>query len=257
MIKVIFFDIDGTVLSHNGNAHVVRSTVKAFEKLREKGIRIVAATGRFFYELPQLPIDELVFDDYLTLNGKLNLDKDGNYVDGDPFNKEARGYALDLFNSHDFPVQMVEEKVAYMNYVDDQVVSAFNRINTPISPIGVNTGKDIYQIVVFGDESKDEEILARLPGCRFTRWNPNAVDIMYSDGGKGQAILRYLAKNGYKVEESMAFGDGDNDIDMLEVVGIGVAMGNSYYLTKEVANYVTDDIDEDGLYNALKHFSII
>ena len=58
-------------------------------------------------------------------------------------------------------------------------------------------------------------------------------------------------------EEIIAFGDGGNDVDMLEYAGIGVAMGNAGEDVKAAADYVTTAIDDDGIFNALKHFNVI
>ena len=58
-------------------------------------------------------------------------------------------------------------------------------------------------------------------------------------------------------EETMAFGDGHNDIDMFEFVGLSIAMGNATQELKEVASDVTDDIDHDGIYNALVKYNIL
>ena len=55
----------------------------------------------------------------------------------------------------------------------------------------------------------------------------------------------------------MAFGDGENDMEMLKFVQTGIAMGNGDKEVKEIADYVTDDIDDGGIYSALKHFGII
>ena len=55
----------------------------------------------------------------------------------------------------------------------------------------------------------------------------------------------------------MAFGDGGNDITMLQHVAVGVAMGNANPEVKEIADYITDDVDSDGIWNALKHFGVI
>lgn len=55
----------------------------------------------------------------------------------------------------------------------------------------------------------------------------------------------------------MAFGDGGNDVTMLEFAGIGVAMGNATEGPKAAADYVTDDVDHDGVMNALKHFHVL
>ena len=67
-------------------------------------------------------------------------------------------------------------------------------------------------------------------------------------------IIEYY---GINISETMAFGDGGNDITMIEHAAIGVAMGNANEGVKEVADYITDDVDNNGIYNALKHFSII
>ena len=58
-------------------------------------------------------------------------------------------------------------------------------------------------------------------------------------------------------EEIIAFGDGDNDAQMLSFAGIGVAMGNGWDSAKAAADYVTEDIDADGVYLALKHFGLV
>ena len=62
---------------------------------------------------------------------------------------------------------------------------------------------------------------------------------------------------GISLEESMAFGDGGNDIPMLKHVGIGVAMGNAEDEVKQAADYVTDSVDENGIEKALWHFGVI
>ena len=74
MIKVIFFDIDGTLLSHTLH-DVPESNREVLRKLKQKNIRCVAATGRYLQELEQLPVRDIAFDGYITLNGQLCLDE--------------------------------------------------------------------------------------------------------------------------------------------------------------------------------------
>ena len=80
---------------------------------------------------------------------------------------------------------------------------------------------------------------------------------MILSSGKSAGIRRYLEEHGLDRSEIMAFGDGENDIDMLKFAGIGVAMGNSSDLVKAAADYVTDTIDNDGIEKALRHFGLI
>ena len=64
-------------------------------------------------------------------------------------------------------------------------------------------------------------------------------------------------KLGIDISETMAFGDGGNDISMLKAAGTSVAMGNALDKVKANASYVTTSVDEDGIANALRHFGII
>lgn len=83
------------------------------------------------------------------------------------------------------------------------------------------------------------------------------MDIIPATGGKQNGIHEVLKYYSIDQSETMSFGDGKNDIDMFDYTEISVAMGNAEDDVKQAADYVTDDIDEDGLYNALKHFEII
>lgn len=91
----------------------------------------------------------------------------------------------------------------------------------------------------------------------FTSWFPTATDIIPRGGGKVSGIDAYLEKENIDISETMAFGDGENDIEMLQHVHIGIAMGNANESVKNVADYITEDSDKDGIYHALKHFDLI
>lgn len=99
--------------------------------------------------------------------------------------------------------------------------------------------------------------MAVLPGSRITRWNDRAVDIISRNGGKVTGIKQYLKENHISAQESMAFGDGENDMEMLEFAGVGIAMGNAEDMVKKSADYVTDSVDNRGIENALRYFSVI
>ena len=95
-----------------------------------------------------------------------------------------------------------------------------------------------------------------MPHCKATSWHKRARDIIVKEGGKDIGIQEILQYYNLDLSQIMAFGDGDNDIKMLEIAGIAVAMGNGNDNVKAMADYVTDDIDEDGIVNALYHYGI-
>ena len=99
--------------------------------------------------------------------------------------------------------------------------------------------------------------MAGLDGCKMTRWNPYGVDIISKNGGKVAGIRQILQDCGIRQNEIMAFGDGENDMDMLRYAGIGVAMGSAEEDVKVCADYITDDVEKDGIEKACKYFKMI
>lgn len=256
MIKAAFFDVDGTLLSHK-TKQVPFSTRKALQALKAAGIHCVVATGRMIREMDRLPMGDLTFDAYITMNGQRTLDKNRQYLDAMPLEGEAKEYALELFRKKEIPVILVEEDSLYLNFENQQVRDVQNAISSKLPPIDTYKGAPLYQVCIYVTK-EEEAILAPIADkCEISRWHPGGVDMIAKGGGKRTAILRYLEDRGILPEEIIAFGDGENDMGMLELAGIGVAMGNAEAIVKQTADYVTEDIDDDGIEKALKHFGLI
>ena len=83
------------------------------------------------------------------------------------------------------------------------------------------------------------------------------MDIISASGGKVTGIQFIMEMLGLSRDEIMAFGDAENDTDMLKFAGTGIAMGNARDSVKLISDYVTDSIDDDGIEKALKHFRVI
>ena len=95
------------------------------------------------------------------------------------------------------------------------------------------------------------------PHCISARWNPLFADVIAKGNSKRTGIDKMIAYYGIDLCDTMAFGDGGNDIPMLEHAAVGVAMGNATDEVKRSADYVTDSVDENGIRNALEHFGVI
>lgn len=256
MIKAAFFDVDGTVLSHRSKS-VPQSTRDAIKKLQTLGIPCIVATGRQISEMEKLPVADIAFDGYITLNGQLTLDKRKRMLYGTPITGKVRDYLVKMFEENRIPALLVEEEAVYLNFFDERVAVVQEAISSAVPPFGQYTGKDIYQVCVYLAEG-EEYLLSDIAGeCVMTRWNLGGVDIVAKGGGKVTGIRRYLEDAGIRPEEIIAFGDGENDMEMLRFAGIGVAMGNAEEQVKQVADYVTADIDDDGIAKALAHFGLI
>ena len=74
---------------------------------------------------------------------------------------------------------------------------------------------------------------------------------------KGKAVEKVMAYNNASMKQSIGIGDSLNDTELIKTAAVGIAMGNASKEIKELANYITTDVDKDGIYNAFKHFNII
>lgn len=108
--------------------------------------------------------------------------------------------------------------------------------------------EDVYQIMMGCYESEYAHMMKDIRFSRITAWWDRAVDIIPADGGKGKAVEKILEYYHFDRSEAIAFGDGNNDIEMLQSVGTGVAMANGSERLKAVADDVCGHITEDGIY---------
>ena len=256
VIKAVFFDIDGTLLSNTTN-QVPDSTREALKKLRQNGILAVVATARHMLDLQRLPVNDMEFDGYIVVNGQLICDASHKMYAGYPIDKGEMEVLSQIFERKKIPFVMITDNDIYINYVNDTVVKTQEEFHDEVPETGRYYGENIYQIVAFASEKEKKILDDLLDECSITSWADTGIDIVPRDGGKTNGIQVFLDQNGIDRSETMAFGDGENDIEMLQYVGIGVAMGNGKESVKEAADYVTDTVDDHGIEKALKHFGLI
>lgn len=258
MVKAIFFDIDGTLVSFKTH-EVPQSTIDALDILRKKGIKVFIATGRHFSSINNL--GDLKFDGYVTLNGGYCFAGEDKviYKHSIP-DRDIEALISYLETEESFPCAFVQEKDIFMNYKDETVEEIFGMLNfpePPIRPMDDIRGKTVYQLVSFFTAEQEKKIMSILSHCESTRWNPLFTDVVPAGSSKRIGIDKMLEYFKIPLNECMAFGDGGNDIAMLEHAGIGVAMGNAEDNVKQYADYITDSVDDDGIIKALRHLNII
>lgn len=256
MIKAVFFDIDNTLLSHT-LGKVPDSSRLALEALRARGIKLFTATGRHPIELQDLPLGGLSFDAQVLVNGSLVLDSQGRIIHSKALPPEAMTILAEDFAAKELSLMFVEKERMYINKRSPELIEAQAAISTPVPPAEDYRGAPVYQAVIYGSRAIGELYRQKLPTCSLTCWHTGAFDISSSARVKTEGILALLEHEALSPDEVMAFGDGENDSDMLAAVGLGVAMGNAHESCKKNADYVTAPIDEDGLALALQHFGLI
>ena len=255
--KAVFFDIDGTLLSHKTNS-VPASALEAIRQLRKQGIPVFLATGRHRSHLESLPpLRELEYDGAVSLNGGYCYDARGR-IFHNPICREDIAALLSWLDANPTPCGFTEEDRTYVNFYNDRVHQVHDAIHTPLLPLGdLRRGLDfpIYQILLY--LYPEDPVPPCMSHTRTTRWFTGGVDIIPAEGGKALGIQAVLDHYGIDKSETMAFGDGDNDLDMFDAVGFSVAMGNAVPQLIAAADYVTADVDDDGIAKALRHFGLI
>ncbi len=256
MIKAVFFDIDGTLTSFRTH-EIPDSAFEALRQLKANGIRVFIATGRAKDGLEVLK--GFPFDGYITLNGQYCFTPEKvvyeNTIDHDDlviFQKEIEkdpvpcGYIMrdrKVFN--------------FRNELVDAVHAITHNDAHPAGDVSKVLEEKIYQVMVFMDEEREKKLLAKLKHCTSARWYPTFFDLSPLGGTKVRGMDCFAEYFGFDISETLAFGDGGNDREMLAHAGFSAAMANASDEVKQIASWVTDDADHDGIMKALKHFELI
>ncbi len=261
MIKALFFDIDGTLVSFS-TLQIPQSTIDAIAAARKNGVKVFISTGRppqIMNNIGALQERGLI-DGYITMNGSYCYVGD-EVIYKHPIAADNVQALVKECKAHNYPCIFVGEKEISVCQPDDmlrKIFYDFLRVKEfPIVTFEEGTSYDSYQLTPFFSLETEKEIRKLMPDCEFGRWHPTFVDITAKGNTKQKGMEHILEYFGMDVSETMAFGDGGNDIPMLRFAEIGVAMGNSSEEVQQHANYVTTSVDEDGIANALKHFHVI
>ncbi|OCA87041.1 Cof-type HAD-IIB family hydrolase [Pseudobacillus wudalianchiensis] len=256
MTKIVFFDIDGTLLDHD--KQLPAKTKEAVQQLRDKGVYTAIATGRAPFMFEDLR-KELDIHSFVSFNGQYVVFEDQviylNPLAADSLDR-LNQYAGEQGHSL---VYMTEEAMKANRPDDTYVKESLSTLKFPYPGISPDFHKenDLYQTLIFCEEAEEERYRKDFPEFTFIRWHPYSLDILPAGGSKAEGIKKMMERLDFKMEDVYAFGDGLNDIEMLKLVGTGVAMGNALPPVKEAADMVTADVAEDGIYLALKKLELL
>lgn len=259
MVKAVFFDIDGTLVSFDTHC-IPDSAREAIEKIRKQGIKVFIATGRHFSVINNL--GDAQFDGYMTLNGCYCLEGTDNVIFKKSIDPDDVNAFIDyLQQERDFPCLFVEERRLSVNFIDEEMRFLLDLLkqskDIPKHALDNYRDKELFQLTAFFKSPEEKEVMSRLRHSVSMRWYPTFTDVIAKGVDKGVGIDQFCSYFGFLPEETMAFGDGGNDIGMLSHAGIGVAMGNAREAVKRSADYVTASVDDEGVFKALRHFELI
>lgn len=261
MIKAVFFDVDGTLVSFKTHS-VPTSTRIGLQKLREQGIKVFLATGRS--EKSFQKVNEIIgfeFDGYIYSNGQYVKVND-QVIHDVCLNKNDLENVLAYVEENHISVHFSELEYSYINFMNDRMEELRRLLGVTLPPASIDDPKrslenPTYQLSVYINEAEEEDFFKQTTNMAGVRWHELFVDVIPKDGGKTRGIDKMLEHFDIKLEDSMAFGDGGNDSAMLGHVGHGIAMGNAVESAKAASKFVTDDVDNDGIYKALERYGLV
>ncbi len=257
-IKAVFFDVDGTLISFKTNK-IPESTQEAIKKLREKGIKVIVATGRSINSLDH--IKHIDFDGFITFNGGYCMTTDGNIMFKKAINPEDIKNLINYSEKSPLSFSLMYENKVEINDVNPEVVGMYAHLNLPVPPLHDKDNVDVENVLqanIFLGPDEEKVFMEKvMPNSVASRWTPLFADVNPGGITKQNGIEYFCKHFGIDFAETMAFGDGGNDISMLKFVKIGVAMGNANENVKEISDYVTEEVDNHGIELALKHFGLL
>ena len=255
--KVIFFDIDDT-LSRNG---IIAAHNKAtLEALAQTDIKLVISTGRSKAILPAdilALLEAEVLDAIICMNGQYSFDNQG-LISHYPLSAEQADKIVQLCKTSEL-IHKFDSATHIAWSGENERLRDFNAKtpNSIVDPLYYQSNP-VYQCSVFFNNQFDkmQDIDFAQDDLKLVHWHHIGADILPANASKARGIKDVCRYYGVDATECMAFGDGMNDLEMFDLVGYAVAMGDAQPALIERADFVTGTIEERGIQSVLEQFHI-
>lgn len=255
--KLIVFDIDGTLFD-NENKIIPASTIASLKALKAQGHHLAIATGRARYMLHSISAIQDLFTSFILINGQhvISQEKDiyKNTVELPLLQKLVQSMAK---NNLTYGFQSEDDEA--LNHLNIDAINSFKilSLNVPKEDPFFHLNNVIYQVWCFCTPIEIEKIKEENPDFTFMKWLQVGYDIIKKGESKGKGLCKLRSHLKIAKEDVIAFGDGDNDIDLLKESGLGIAMGNATIGLKAISDFITTKVNEDGITVALKHYHLL
>ena len=256
-IKLVVSDMDGTLL--NSQHEVSKKFLNQFQQLKSKNIHFVAASGRQYQSMlskfPSISNDMSI----IAENGAIMKYKNETKVLLQLNLNQISDCISKLREVKDAYIVLCGRKTAYTESTDSNFISKLREYYTEakqVDDLTQVTDDEFLKIAVFHFDSSEEYVYPSLQAIanqlQVIVSGQNWVDISHKEANKSFALKQIQKDLGITPEQTMIFGDYNNDIEMMKLAQFSYAMSNAHPQVKEVANYATSSNDEHGVETVLE-----
>jgi len=259
MGKYFFIDYDNTLYSHR-TFSIPPHAMEAVIGLQKAGHRVIVASGRGFKGDVSESFDGGFVPDGLVSSNGAFLEVQGKILKETYFDLKVQNRLIDFVQERGYCL--------LGRYKEDWCVSSLERfkerrkkIALPAMPSKSDEefnelrDKPIHSFFIDDEESAISDLEQNFPELKLLRMGAElgGADVIPKENGKAGGMKQILEYYGASLQDAVAIGDSMNDIEMIRAAGLGIAMGNAMQEVKDAADYVTGDIDEDGLCGAIQY----
>ena len=247
--KAIILDLDGTLL--RSDKSISERTQKALQECKKQGIIIAVTTARFWFKAEQFL--KVIEPDYALLADGTQIYQSGEMIHGFPMNRvQSDGIISELLKKGEgaeFVVSVGKMLLCSSLGIGENWRQTWDFREIPREPV--------YKIAAIMDSREEAKKLAEKYDCRMYAYRGESL---YSFSGKAagkyQAVLALGNILGIAPDDMIAFGDDENDYEILKYCGQGIAVANAIPSVKEIADEITDSNDEDGVAKYLEKYCL-
>lgn len=262
MKKAVFFDIDGTLIDiRKGHTKLTPKVKEAIRELRQAGHYAFIASGRPLAYLDDELMQPGLFNGFVLMNGALVL-ADGQILNDQPLPRETVQKIVRLCEECDVQYVLEGREEVYLRPEFEQVKRFYVGIDVSLKNFvwDFELDKiDVYKMEFVCENPGGNGLFDKLlnwPGLTglMDPAHLKNMELYATEVTKGTGIEHALEKLGLPQEQSYAFGDGLNDLEMMDTVGTALVMGNGQPELKEKADFIMPTVAEDGVAYGIKHY---
>ena len=257
-MKIIFFDLDQTLLDHR-TWTIPASAVEALARLKRAGHLLYVNTSRSGNEMKNVAslLAPLELDG-MILSGGAHTVAGGRDVRLVYAAVEPMARVLEIMDGRGLSVRwQTAANLYFQRQPPEEVTGILMDLFGESAPVRPWDGSPLLRLVTYAAPEQVRALRRSVPELRFMEQGYDVVYVTEAGVDKATAMLAEAYRLGFTRGQTVAFGDGLNDCDMLSCAGTGVAMGNAGQAVKACADYVTDPVDQDGILSACRSLGLL